>query len=78
MNEQLGSEDVVLICDVRRGTSKAEYARIERTIRQQVFQELGIALSKVLLMKKGWVVLTPNGKVPRSTNREKYLRLLAA
>jgi len=76
-DEDLGTEKIVLICDLLRSTPEAEHARIERELRRRVYNDLGIALTEVHLMKKGWVVLTPNGKIPRPANREKYLRLLA-
>ena len=77
LDEQRGSEKIVLICDLHRSIGEAEHPRIERELRQRVYRVLGIALAEVHLMKKGWVVLTPNGKIPRRANREKYLRLLA-
>ena len=71
-DEQLGSERIVMVCDLKRKAGDAEKIDIERELRRRVHQELDVTLGEVHLVKKGWVVKTINGKIARSANREKY------
>jgi len=77
-DEHLGSERIVLACDLAPGISEADHPRIEREIRRRVYAELQVALGELLLSRRGWVVRTANGKLSRGASREKYLHMTRA
>jgi len=72
-NEELGTEDVVLIAEIASVEPK-EMEMISDQIRQVVTKGSAIALRKILLVDKKWLVKTSSGKIARSANREKYLK----
>jgi len=74
-DEHLGSDRIVLACDLAPGVRETDHPRIEREIRRRVYAELQIALRDVLLSHRGGgVVRTANGKLSRGASREKYLQ----
>jgi len=72
----LGTEAIVMVCELREAGDQTLELAVERELRRRVTQQLDLALSEVRFVEKGWVVKTPSGKVARSANREKLLRLL--
>jgi fatty-acyl-CoA synthase len=75
-NEQLGTEDVVMIAeaDLDNGPAlQAEKDRIEAQIRQKVTRGSDVALRYVQIVDRNWLLKTSSGKVARSANRDKYL-----
>ena len=72
MDEELGSEKIVMVCDLRRSLDQQAEVQIERALRKRVLEVFDVTLGDVRLFKKGWVVKTPNGKVSRAANRQKY------
>ncbi|OGN72978.1 MAG: hypothetical protein A2X25_10500 [Chloroflexi bacterium GWB2_49_20] len=72
-NEELGTEDVVLIAEVRTEDPE-ENERISDQIRQVVTRGSAIALRQVLLVGEKWLIKTSSGKIARLANREKYLK----
>jgi acyl-CoA synthetase (AMP-forming)/AMP-acid ligase II len=72
-DERLGTEKIVLVCDLRRRADEAEKVSLERELRRRVFEELGVTLGEVYLMEKTWIVKTHNGKITRGANRQKYV-----
>jgi acyl-CoA synthetase (AMP-forming)/AMP-acid ligase II len=76
--EALGTEVVVLVCELREELAPPDLLAVERELRRRITQELDVTLGTVRLVGKGWVIKTPSGKVARSANRDKYLRLTAA
>ena len=71
---RLGSDRIVLACDLAPGVAEAEHAGIERELRRRVYAELQVALGEVLLSRRGWVIRTANGKLSRRATRDKYLQ----
>jgi len=71
----LGTEAIVMVCELREAGDPTLGLAVERELRRRVTQQLDLALSEVRFVDKGWVVKTPSGKVARSANREKFLRL---
>ncbi len=69
---ELGTERIILACDLNRPVDAAERLGLERDIRRRVFDELGITLSEVLISGTRWIVRTHNGKVSRHACRDKY------
>jgi len=72
-DERLGTEKIVLVCDLRRQADEVEKVSLERELRRMVFEELGVTLGEVYLMEKTWIVKTHNGKIARGANLQKYL-----
>jgi acyl-CoA synthetase (AMP-forming)/AMP-acid ligase II len=76
-DEQQGTEEVVIIAEV--GTDdEAEHERVANEIRQHVTKNSAIALRHVRVVGPKWVLKTSSGKVARTANKEKFLKLLEA
>ena len=74
MDEKLGTESIVMVCELQDHYSEAEKLQITRQLRTQVVQQIGVILSDVRLVEKRWVLKTSSGKIARSRNRDKYLK----
>jgi fatty-acyl-CoA synthase len=72
-DERLGTEKIVVVCDLRRRADEAEKISLERELRRRVFEELGLTLGEVYLMERSWIAKTHNGKISRRANQQKYL-----
>jgi acyl-CoA synthetase (AMP-forming)/AMP-acid ligase II len=72
-NEELGTEDVVIVAEVESEAVDREWLANE--VRQRVTRGSDIALRNVQLVERGWLLKTSSGKVARSANREKYLSI---
>lgn len=68
----LGTERIILACDLNRQVDAAERLGLEREVRRRVFDELGITLGEVLISEKRWIARTHNSKVSRHACRDKY------
>lgn len=76
MNPEAGTEEVVILAELD-SDSEARREAIARQIRQQVNQGSDVALRRVHLVPRGWLLKTSSGKIARSANRDKYLSELA-
>jgi fatty-acyl-CoA synthase len=74
-DEQVGTEDVVIIAEVDSGDSE-EQNKIGDAIRQHVTKNSAIALRYVHVVGPKWIVKTSSGKTARSANKEKFLKEL--
>jgi fatty-acyl-CoA synthase len=72
-NDRLGTEDLVLICELRPEVAAETYDDIARELRFRVVQELNVALADVRFVDRGWVLKTTSGKLARTRNQQKYL-----
>ena len=72
----LGSERIVMVCETRPDCDAEQKAALERQLRRQVLQEIGVTLGDVRLVARGWTIKTSSGKTARRTNRDKFLREL--
>jgi fatty-acyl-CoA synthase len=72
-DEALGTEKIVLVCETVRSLDEGQKLELERTLRRQVFRELGVTLGEVRFPERRWIVKTHNGKISRSRCLEKYL-----
>ncbi len=77
INEELGTEDVILIAEIHNDDS-GERDRISEQIRQTVTRGSAIALRQVVLVGEKWLIKTSSGKIARQANRDKYLRDLGS
>lgn len=71
-DERLGTEAVVLVCEVDT-EDEAVRAEIGRQIRMQIVQQTETAVQDILLVDAKWLHKTSSGKIARGANREKYL-----
>lgn len=72
-NEQLGTEDIVVIAEADT-EDEAERAAIAREIRARVVQSTDVVVRYVHLVDRKWLIKTSSGKIARRANREKFLR----
>lgn len=68
----LGTERVVMLCELRDGLGESERQRTDRELRRRVSEGLDIILGDLRFVEKGWIVKTTSGKLSRAANRDKY------
>jgi fatty-acyl-CoA synthase len=73
MNEKLGSEGIVMVCERDSTRQDQDPIRIESRLRQRIVQHMDIALEDVRLVEQRWLIKTSSGKIARAENRSKYL-----
>ncbi|HEU5399949.1 MAG TPA: AMP-binding protein [Terriglobales bacterium] len=73
-NTRLGTEEIVVIAEVRDEKFLAESAEIERALSNEIVGELSVAAKRIYLKPPKWIVKSTAGKPARSTSREKLLR----
>lgn len=73
-DERMGTESIVMVCELENGLEHDEKLIIERELRRRVAQESGVTLADVRFVDGKWLVKTSSGKLARTENRDKYLR----
>ena len=73
-DERLGSEAIVMVCEMLTGEEAQAPQVIERELRQQVVQQTEVTLADVRLVDGRWLIKTSSGKIARGDNRDKYLK----
>jgi acyl-CoA synthetase (AMP-forming)/AMP-acid ligase II len=78
MNEDLGTEEVVILAEAENESLNDEAGDEQRRllaekIRERVTRGSDIALRYVQIVPHGWLLKTSSGKIARRANREKYL-----
>jgi fatty-acyl-CoA synthase len=74
MNEQLGTEEVVIVAELEAGLDDPQVAQeLEGKIRLAVTQGSEITPRVVKVVSPPWILKTSSGKTARAANREKYL-----
>jgi acyl-CoA synthetase (AMP-forming)/AMP-acid ligase II len=71
---RLGTEAVVIVCEVNGSLGPEETRRIESDLRRRIARQTEVTLHDVRLKDERWLIKTSSGKLARATNREKYLR----
>ena len=71
LDERLGSEKVVVVCEAADG---ADQAAAESELRAAIVKETEVTLGDLRFVPRGWIVKTSSGKHARGDNREKFLR----
>jgi fatty-acyl-CoA synthase len=69
LDERLGSEKVVVICEAADGSDQEA---AERELRASIVKETEVTLGDLRFVPRGWIVKTSSGKHARTDNREKY------
>jgi fatty-acyl-CoA synthase len=70
-NPNLGTEEIVVVAEVRVSNDLSDAQIIERELRNAVKAELGIAVGQFFLKPPRWIVKSTAGKPARTTTREK-------
>ena len=70
-NPNLGTEEIVVVAEVRVSDDLSNANIIERELRNAVKAELGIAVGQFFLKPPRWIVKSTAGKPARTTTREK-------
>lgn len=73
-DERLGSEAVVMVCELAGPAGVAELKQIENRLRRRILQEIDVTLNDIRLVQQRWLIKTSSGKISRSANRDKYLQ----
>jgi acyl-CoA synthetase (AMP-forming)/AMP-acid ligase II len=73
-NPDLGTEDIVVVAEVERQELLANAQNIEREIRNQIVEGLGIAVRMIFLKPPKWIVKSTAGKAARPATREKLFK----
>lgn len=70
-NASLGTEEIVVVAEVREESDLQNAEIIERELRNSVAAELNVTIGCVYLKPPRWIVKSTAGKPARSTTREK-------
>ncbi|MCB8946336.1 MAG: AMP-binding protein [Ardenticatenaceae bacterium] len=74
MNERLGTESIVLVCELLATAESTTHHEIEQTLRRQIVAQTEVTLADVRFVPPRWLIKTSSGKLARSANRDKYLQ----
>jgi acyl-CoA synthetase (AMP-forming)/AMP-acid ligase II len=77
MNERLGTEGIVMVCELATTADSDNTHEIEQTLRRQIVAQTEVSLADVRFVETRWVLKTSSGKLARSANRDKYLETFA-
>lgn len=72
-NSNLGTEEIVVVAEVRDSDDLKNAHTIERELRNAVKAELGIAVGHLFIKPPRWIVKSTAGKPARATTREKLV-----
>ena len=70
-NPDLGTEEIVIVCEVEDEELLADAQEIERDIRRRIAAGLGVTAGMIFLKPPKWIVKSTAGKAARSTTLEK-------
>ena len=73
-DDRLGSETVVIVCELQNGDDAPDPTEIERELRRKLVEQTEVTLADLRLVENRWLIKTSSGKIARGDNREKYLR----
>jgi fatty-acyl-CoA synthase len=73
-NPDLGTQEIVVVAEVREEAELANALSIEHATRNAVVSELGVAVRAVYVKPPKWIVKSTAGKPARSTTRNKLLK----
>jgi acyl-CoA synthetase (AMP-forming)/AMP-acid ligase II len=70
---RLGTEEVVMVAESDLDGEQTR-RKLAENVRLEVNRGSDVALSRLQLVERGWLVKSSSGKIARSANRERYLR----
>ena len=72
-NPDLGTEEIVVVAEIRNHNDLVNVPAIERELRSAVKAELGVAVGPLYIKPPRWIVKSTAGKPARTTTREKLV-----
>ena len=72
-NPSLGTEEIVVVAEVRESRNLENARSIEREVRTAISAELGVTVGRIFIKPPRWIVKSTAGKPARATTREKLL-----
>lgn len=72
-NPSIGTEEIVVVAEVREGRDLENAPAIERELRMAIKTELNVALGHLFIKPPRWIVKSTAGKPARTATREKLL-----
>jgi len=73
-NNDLGTEEIVVVAEVENEALLAHAAEVEQEIRSRIVGGLGVAVRTIVLKPPKWIVKSTAGKPARSATREKLMK----
>jgi acyl-CoA synthetase (AMP-forming)/AMP-acid ligase II len=73
-NEELGTQAIGIVAEVRGEFDPAIADRIEKEIRSQISASLGVAPRYVSVVPQRWIIKSTAGKISRGDTRDRFLR----
>jgi fatty-acyl-CoA synthase len=73
LNPDLGTEDIIVVAEVEEEEQLNDGFAIERSVKNAIVAELGVAVRAIYLKPPRWIVKSTAGKPARSITREKLL-----
>jgi len=73
-NNDLGTEEIVVVAEVENEALLARTAEVEQEIRSRIVGGLGVAVRTIVLKPPKWIVKSTAGKPARSATRQKLLK----
>jgi fatty-acyl-CoA synthase len=73
LDQRLGTEEIVLICELKKPVHNDARKQIESELRRLAVQRLDVTLGDVCLIEQRWLLKTSSGKIARSANRARYI-----
>jgi acyl-CoA synthetase (AMP-forming)/AMP-acid ligase II len=73
MNKRLGTEGIVMVCELTAAADPHHTHDIEQALRRQIVAQTEITLADVRFVASRWVIKTSSGKLARGANRDKYI-----
>jgi fatty-acyl-CoA synthase len=73
-NDALGTEDIIVVAEVESEDLLPEAPDIERSIRNTIVAEMGVAVRAVFIKPPKWIVKSTAGKSARAATKDKLLQ----
>lgn len=73
-NPDLGTEDILCVVEVEDAACLTDPLPLEQTLRQRVLAELDVAVKRIYLKPRAWLVKSTAGKPARTATRAKLWR----
>lgn len=77
-DESTGSEEVLILAEVRDGETGTNLAEAKRAIKRAVFSALELTPKHIDFVPKGWLHKTTSGKISRADNFDRYMTQIAS
>lgn len=72
-SQEVGTERLILVCEVENPLSEEEASRLRAEVSEAVFESLDASISDIVFKTNNWLPRTTSGKVNIPKAKEKYL-----